>query len=246
MSQLKPSFVKDIRGAIQRSVFTEDDFLIELPSSGRILLKIVFLHKPSFIFLLVEDKKKESSAIEHTMLGGRIERGAKERIAYSIRVSPGDFKAEAEYEIDNIDDLLREIPKWCENIRSDLYALAPQVDPLALHKKQFEDYLNSVIKNPDDFFDDSELVAVDTRFDEMFEEIEKLKEQYSLTKSQLDTIQKDFNEFKQSARAYPKGIWAKITGNKLIKTTGQIINSSEGRKFIFQSIKQMLGMDNGS
>lgn len=246
MSQLKPSFVKDIQGAIQRSVFTEDDFLIELPSSGRTLLKIVFLHKSSFALSLFEDKKKESTAIEHTMLGGRVERGLKERMVYSIRVSPGDFKAQVEYEIDNIDNLLREIPKWCENIRSDLYTLAPQVDPLASHKKQFEEYLNNVIKNPDDFFDDSELVTVDTRFDEMFKEIEKLKEQYSLTKSQLDTIQRDFSEFKQSARAYPKGIWAKITGNKLIKTTGQIINSSEGRKFIFQSIKQMLGMDNGS
>ena len=115
-------------------------------------------------------------------------------------------------------------------------------DPLEQLRSQLQANLAELVKQPNDFFNKEELSIVDKRFDQLYEEISELREQYSLTKQNLDALQKEIEEFKKSARAYPKGIWARITSNKLIKTTGQIVNSTEGRTFLFQQISRVLGL----
>jgi hypothetical protein len=245
MSQLKPSFVNEIKAVIEKSRFTVDDFSFELPKSGKVLAKITFLYKPEYMLTLTEETKREQVTIEekfgyaspstsrsHTM----------QETVVTIRATPGRFKTEVTYKIDSLEELLEELPKWCENIRSDLYALAPKIDPLATLREELQRNLDTLVNKPDEYFNDEELKVVDSRFDQLLAEVTNLREQYSLTKQQLDSMQKEFEEFKSSARAYPKGLWAKITGNKLVKTTGQIINSPEGRTFLFQQVRRALGL----
>lgn len=244
MSQLKPSFVNEIQATIEKSRFTVDDFSFEFPKSGKALVRITFLYKPEYMLALSEETKREQVTIEekfgYTSPSTSRSHTVQETI-FTIRATPGRFKTEVTYEIGSLGGLLEELPKWCENIRSDLYALAPKVDPLATLREELQKNLDTLVDKPDEYFDVEELKVVDSRFDLLLAEITKLREQYSLTKQQLDSMQKEFEEFKSSARAYPKGIWAKLTGNKLVKTTGQVINSPEGRAFLFQQIRRVLG-----
>ena len=118
----------------------------------------------------------------------------------------------------------------------------PTPDPLEQLKQQLQAKLDELVNEPNDFFNEEELSVVDKRFDRLYEDISQLREQHSLTKQQLEALQKEIEEFKKSARAYPKGIWAKLTGNKLVKATGQILNTPECRTFIFQQIRRVLGL----
>ena len=245
MSQLKPSFVSAIKAAIEKSRFTVDDFIFEFPKSGKTLVRITFSYKQEYMLALTEETKREQVTIEEGY--GFASRSTKrsqtvEETLFTIRATPGYFKTETVYEIENLGKLIEELPKWCENIRSDLYALAPKPDPLATLREELQRNLDKLVDKPDDYFNAEELEVVDNRFDKLLSEVANLREQYSITKQQLDSMQKEFEEFKSSARAYPKGVWAKITGNKLVKATGQLFNSPEGRAFLFQQIRRALGV----
>jgi|APLak6261664116_1056043.scaffolds.fasta_scaffold21261_1 hypothetical protein len=245
MSQLKPSFVSEIQAAIEKSRFTLNDFNLEFPNSGTTLAIITFLYKPEYMLVLTEETKREKVTVEEKFSFGMPSTSRSHSVeekVFTIRATPGRFKTVTTHEINGLGQLLEELPKWCENIRSDLYVLAPKVDPLATLREELQKKIDSLIDKPDEFFREEELKIVDDRFDQLLAEVVNLKEQYSLTKQQLDSMQKEFEEFKKSARAYPKGLWAKITGNKLIKTAGQIVNSPEGRTFLFQQIRRALGV----
>lgn len=240
MSQLKPSFVRDVRNAFEKSKFTVEDFELELPKSGHVLLKVTFLHRPEYYLELFEDEKSESITIKHEFpIGSRTERIR--QVVYSIRAVPGQYKTVSFAEVSDLGAVLSEIPRWCENIRADLYALSPVLDPLEQLRQKLKQNLDELVKEPNSFFTEEELKVVDTRFDQLYTEISGLREQYSLTKQQLTELQKEFEEFKSSARAYPKGVWAKVTSNKLVKATGKMFNTPEGRTFLFQQLRRALG-----
>jgi len=241
MSQLKPSFINEIRLSLEKSRFTTDDFELELPKSGNVLAKISFLHKPEYFLALLEEQKREQVTTEQKYLySTRTEYVT--HVELSVRTVPGAFKLRQDTDISELGEVLKIIPKWCDSIRDDLYALMPAPDPLEELRQQFKSKLDEIVNEPNTFFSEEELAVVDKRFDQLYEEISQLREQHSLTKQQLDAIQKEIEEFKKSARAYPKGIWAKITSNKLLKTTGQILNSPEGRALMFQGIRRVLGL----
>lgn len=225
MSQLKPSFAREIREALEKSKFTLSDFEIEYPATGRTLLRIAFIHKPAYYFLLTEEMRPE--------------------YVYFVKAIPGEFKLQDVFQV-SLGNVVDAIPQWCENIRSDLYALAPKHDPLEQLRQQLHQNLDGLVNDPDSYFNPDELGLVDERFNRLYEDIADLKEQYALTKQQLATLKKEIEEFKQSARAYPKGTWARITSNKLVKTAGDIVNSTEGRKFLFQQICRALGLSDSS
>lgn len=240
MSQLKPSFVRQIQDALGDSKFTENDFSIELPASGKVLLKITFLYRPEYHFTVHEEQRRESVTIkEQFLMSSRVEQT--QQLIYVVRSVPGQYKIDTAKDIGNLGGVLEEIKEWCENVRADLYAIAPKHDPLKQWRDQLESNLDEMVKDPDNYFSEEELVIVDRRLDKVYADIANLREEHALTQKQLAELQAEINEFKNSARAYPKGIWAKVTGNKLVKATGKMFNTPEGRAFIFQQAKRMLG-----
>ena len=121
MSQLKPSFVSDIRIALGNSRFTLEDFVLELPESGSLLVKITFVHKPEYTLSLFEVEKREKVKIEQNFtMSSRTEHIR--QLILSVKTIPGRFKTKSDTEIDEIGEVLELIPKWCESIRADLYA----------------------------------------------------------------------------------------------------------------------------
>lgn len=245
MSQLKPSFVNDILDTLGKSRFTKDDFKVELPKSGRVLVSITFVHKPEYSLILTEEQKQNQIVVKNSYDSSSRTESVK-YTTYIVREVPGRYKIEDQSEIDNPGGLLDLIPKWCDNIRSDLYALAPQVDPLQEFRRKLDEDISTLIPEPCAFFTEEEMVRVDLQFDKLFAEISELREHYSLTKQQLDDIQREFEEFRKSARVYPKGMWARVTGNRYVNAAGQVINSPEGRNFLFQQIRRLLGGGDGA
>lgn len=247
MSQLKPSFIQKIRQALENSKFTEDDFLVELPSSGKALLKITFRYREGYQLTLVEEVRSDPVTIQQQFLGtSRVEH--KKEVVYYVHKSPGEFKLVTSKEIGRLGLVLEEIPKWSENIRDDLYALAPKSDPFKQMREQFQAKVDEMLKEqePDGYFSVEELETIDKRLDQVYEDFASLRDELMLTKQQLAELREEIDEFKGSARAYSKGIWAKVTSNKFVKATGKMMNTPEGRKFLFDQGRKLLGQGDGS
>ena len=241
MPQLKPSFIAEIRTALSTSRFTEQDFDLSFPDAGKVLAQIIFAHKPEYFITLHEEERVDSLTIEQRLIGTSQTRKVRETVNW-IRAVPGSIKTEQSYDIEEPRLFLREIPKWCENIKTDLAAVFPSPDPLEELRAKLQSKIDQIVSNPNDRFSADELKVVDSRFEKLYEDIEALQEQYALTKQQLTDLRSEIDEFKGTARTYTKGIWAKVTGNKLVRATGRLINTPEGRTFIFQEIKRVLGM----
>ncbi len=221
MSQLKPSYVKEIQDALSNSCFTLQDFDLELPESGTVLFKVTFLHHDNY-----------SYTVNHEDWGDK-------RLYASVR--PSNYKKEAEWNLKGFNAAIENISSWCKNIRDDLYTLAPNRDPLEALRREFESQIDSLVENPEEHFSFEELESVNNKFDDLYEKFENLKDEYELNKRQLHDIKKQFDEFKSSAEAYPKGVWAKLTNNKLVDIVGTVFSSKEGRQFILGELKKLIG-----
>lgn len=241
MPQLKPSFISKIRQKLDNSKFTEHDFNIELPESGKLLAKIIFRYQKNWSLSYYEEEITDSFTVAQQFLGTTETRKSKRLVSW-INVSPGKVKNEAIFDISNADEFLETIPKWCDDIRNELAAAAERPDPVAELRDQLQEKLDSLIKDPETPFSPEELEIVDDRFDKLLSEIEELREKYAFSESKITELQRAFDEFKSTARTYPKGMWARLTANKLVKATGNIINSPEGRKFIFDGLKKAIGL----
>jgi hypothetical protein len=241
MPQLKASFIAAVHEALEKSRFSAADFQVSFPESGSTLVAIIFRYKQSYFLHLNEETDRRQVTVELPYSHSKRIETVKKTVI-SVTASPGKYKANVSSEIDDIGNFIAEIPMWCENIRADLYALTPKADPLEVLREQLRENLEKLIDAPDEYFNAAELEVVDVRFDRLYEEFSKLKEEHTITKQALDDLSMEFAEFKSSARAYPKGLWAKITSNKLVKATGSIINSPEGRTFLFQEIRKALGL----
>jgi len=239
VSQLTPSFIAEIKAALEGSRYSSDDFILDFPKSGRSLAKIAFAYNPAYILQLFEDLKREEIKVEEQFTMTTRRQSIVETV-FTVKVAPGKYKIEDSVEMGDLGRFIEQIPKWCENIRSDLFTIGSKTDPLGALRDQLQEYLDFFINAADEYFDSAQLEIVDNRFNELFEQISQLREKYSLTTQQLDNLRKEFTEFKMSARTYPQGMWAKITSNRLVKATAQMINSSEGRTLIAQEIGRAL------
>jgi hypothetical protein len=243
LTQLKASFLKDLQESLRKSVFTLQDFLIELPQSGKTLARIKFKHNELFVFSIIETIEVEEVTISSNHAFGsigndRVEK-TKTKVQYAL-LQPGEYKSSEQRDLSSLYDITYIIPQWCNYIKAELYALAPKVDPIEELNRQFSYDFEKNIKDPDSYFNDEEIDKINIKFDALYDEIASLTEKFELTERQLESVKREFNEFKSSSKSYSKGVWARVTNNKMISIFADLVKSKEGRILIFDEIKKLL------
>ncbi len=237
MSQLKKSFILEIEDALNESIFTKDDFELTFPKSGKILAKIEFVYNPDYRLILSEEEHKESITTKSQLtLQNQVSTTTHKE--YALTEAPGSYKSESREELYDIGETTRRIPMWCINIKEDLKALASKTDPLDELRKKFQSDVENIIQNPEENFSEEEIAKISQRFDDMLSDFSSLKDELELSKRQIETLKAQFDEFKQNTSLYPKGIWAKITANKLAQAIGKLVNTPEIRKLLFDQAKK--------
>ena len=247
MSQLKPSFLKDIQSALTKSCFSATDFSLEFPEARRALVRITFTHKPEWCLTLFEDESKRTQSVDAVASApDAVHRNScHENVrpkVYTVRMVPGTFKTESVVEIADPGEMLSLLPKWCEGIRADLYAGAVTEDPVENMRRELDADLLELIDAPDAMFSEKELEIIDLRFDRLQGDISALLESDAVDANELEVIESAIDEFKRSARAYPKGVWARVTNNKLAGVTGPVVRTPQGRALLYQEIRLALGV----
>ena len=94
MPQLKPSFVAKICEELERSKFTEYDFDIELPDSGKMLVRIIFRYQPAWHLDYHEEERTDTFTVAQQFLGTTQTRHSKQLVRW-IRASPGEVRTQS-------------------------------------------------------------------------------------------------------------------------------------------------------
>ena len=242
MPQINRAFIIKIERALEDSVFSKDDFELELPDSGWTLAKVVFKHRRDYWIAISEETKSENVQIKKQF---QFETRDEKRSykAFIIKATPGEYKALDVEEVGGLDEITRRIPDWCKSIRQELYVQAPSADPLADLKAKFEKDIEADVGDPESYFTAEELQSVNEKLEATMDRLTELSEEFSLSQKQLSEIRKEFAEFQRSAAVYPKGVWARITANGMVKTVRQFLNTPEGRDFLLDQVKRLFGGD---
>lgn len=162
-----------------------------------------------------------------------------------IRRYPGHLKNEEEWT--NHPDFiscLSGIQDWAQSIVDDIKAstaINEIYDPdLAKMKKQFEEQIDKDIKNPNVRFTKAEAQNWQERLDNLSHKFEKLEEENNITKIELSRIKTEIEDMKSNLNSFPKGIWLKTTGTKVLDMLKKFSNSEAGKTVIKETIKGIL------
>ena len=243
MSQLTPSAIRQIQDALSSSSFALADFNINLPESGSYLLQIVFRHREGYEFKVFETKQKSKVKTSMGIASfGPTREEVSEYTALFTRETPGSFKLQDQIEIDEFDEVVERIPKWCQNVKNNLAIIPVQSDTFTELRDVLEEQIEECNWTDEEHFSSDEIERLNTKLDELSARFDNMLQENRLTQKDIDQIKREVAEIKGNARSFPKKVWARVTGNKLIEIMSNFARSQEGRQLIAESIKRLIGI----
>jgi hypothetical protein len=238
VSQLKPSYIEEIKEGLSSSCFTLNDFEIVLPKSGDVVLKVLFKHMTEYCYSLREEEKLQE--VSGGIAPFNQTKSSKLVTHLYADVCPGAYKRNSTWEVSGFSKVPSQLQDWVKYIKHDLYALSPKKDPLESLRKEFEAELEGLVDDPNGYFTDNEIINIRQKFDDLYKKFDSLKEEYEISKKQLSEIKLEIEEFKNSAESYSKGMWARITNNKLTDLVVATLKTKEGRQFLLEQLKGLI------
>ncbi|MGO2276701.1 hypothetical protein, partial [Pseudoalteromonas nigrifaciens] len=94
--------------------------------------------------------------------------------------------------------------------------------------------------NESEPFNSEEIDRINKKFDELLSNFELLKTENKITQDELNKVKDELSSFKSTAKVLPKGLWARITNNKLVDIAVKFAKTKEGKDFIISQIKRLV------
>ena len=242
MAQLNDTFIEKLKGEFDSTRFSSKDFTYSYPTSGKVFVVIKFKYDDSYTFKISEEEEYEIVTQKGALalaMGGTSERKNKS-ISNYVTYSPGEYKKTDKVEVYDIGSSLDHIGKWCRYIYDEISHNEEDESFFDNLRHEMEEQFKSTIENEDESFSDDELDKISAKFDDLFAKFESLKEESKITQEELNRIKDELEGFKSSAKAMPKGLWARVTNNKLVDIAVSFAKSKEGRDFIVSEIKRLM------
>ncbi|MCT6698158.1 hypothetical protein [Rheinheimera sp. 4Y26] len=242
MPQVNVAFIEKLKNGFKHTRFSQKDFNLYFPDTGKVLVQIEFKYHKNYTFQISEEVEIDTVTQRDSLasvISGVSERKSKSIVHYAI-FSPGECKRVDKihlYELSNAPDY---IEKWCRYLFSEISIIKLEDSLFDDLREQIEDQLKNNAVNENEQFSDEELSKINVKFDELLKNFEKLEEESKITKSNLEQVKKEFSEFKESAKVMPKGLWARVTNNRLVDIVVEFAKSKEGREFIISEIKKLM------
>jgi len=188
--------IQNIKNIISRSkVFSINDFRLEFPNSGNILVSIKYRVSSQFLFNIEENQEGNGIYNLNLLMSN------KKMVLQTIQ-KPGKNKNEEIYTHVNIDECINEISSWLANLDEDLKnEIDFEIEDIS-DIEDFEKKLNEKITSDTEKFSEPEKRELLDKLNEIQERIEKL-EQDANSKKNIEIIEQSKSEL----QTYPKKSW---------------------------------------
>ncbi|MGO2182566.1 MAG: hypothetical protein ACTH36_09655 [Pseudoalteromonas nigrifaciens] len=242
MSRLNPSFITELKNAISTSNFSAKDFIVNDYSSGKTLINIQFKYNDHYDFEITEEKLVETVTEKgpfSTSITGTSERKNTSIENYAV-YSPGKYKNTDKIKLYNLGSATESIRDWCDFIYSEISHQKDDETMFDDLREQIEEQLKSSGTNESEPFNSEEIDRINKKFDELLSNFELLKTENKITQDELNKVKDELSSFKSTAKVLPKGLWARITNNKLVDIAVKFAKTKEGKDFIISQIKRLV------
>lgn len=198
MPQIRNTKVKNIYHIIKSSKnFSLDDFKIEFPDDGNVLVNILFRASSKYSFSIEENNIDIFSS-----LASSISNKKPEKVHQTIE-RPGDNKNIETHNHENLDSCIYKINSWLYNLDEDLknQLTFDDIEQISNIEK-FEEKLNKEFPNENEKFTQDEKEKLLAKISELQERIKKLEQDIN-TQQQIELLEKSKKELEN----YPKKTW---------------------------------------
>ena len=106
-------------------------------------------------------------------------------------------------------------------------------------REELEELIRKHIAEESERFTPDEVANLSNKLDNLYKIFEELQKQNKLTRAELKDVKEHLNALLSSAKAYSKGLWARVANNRLLKIMIEVAKTEEEREVITESIKKM-------
>lgn len=235
MANLKNSVISRILSQLEYGDFCREDFDLTLPDGSSVLAEVKFRALPKYSFVIDEHHTGNKFA-----LAIAFQENETKKVIRTIE-SPGDYRNSENHTHQDIGSAIDRISDWVRNIREDLVhsreVLRTTIDDLSA---EFQESIDEKIENPEEYFGEDEQSDLINKLNELQERVEKLEQELELDPKDTAKIESAIEKSKADIKLYPKGVWYKTVGTKLMKLLRQILKTKEGREIAADVAKRLL------
>jgi hemoglobin-like flavoprotein len=236
MPKLRNSIITQILDYLEYGDFCVEDFDAQFPDDSNILAQITFKALPKYSFVL--DETYPGGAIASSLAITR--QGNSKRVIRTIE-KPGEYKNHEQKTHDSIDSAIRRVSDWVVSIRDDLIhsraTLRSTIDELT---ENFQKSIDENINDPESYFEESEEGDIKRKLDELQARVSELESKLDISPEDTKKIQRVIDKSKSDLKVYPKGVWYKTVGTKLLKVMKEVLKTKEGRELLTDMAKKLL------
>ena len=220
MAKLRQTIQGEIREVLDKTVFTSDDFEINLGEDETALIHIQLKYGEELFFSIDDHFHNEYICVQ----------------------SPGDLYSEKTFYVTTIHEALLKIPEWAKEARSELKAQSPMFRDIDNLKKIIESHF-STEDSGDNEFSVEEINSLKEKFELLLKRVEELEKENKITKKQFEEFSSGISQVSEDLEHYPKSTWIKTASNKVYKTITAIGKSKEGRAILADGAKKLIGIE---
>ncbi|GAB3041860.1 hypothetical protein GCM10027285_29430 [Oleiagrimonas citrea] len=236
MPTLRNSVINKIINYLEHGDFCVEDFDSQFPDNSTVLARITFKALPKYTFVLDETYSTGSIGATLAVMG----QGNAKKIIRTIE-KPGTYKNNETRKHEDIDSAISRVSDWVRSIRDDLInsraTLCSTIDELT---DNFQKSIDENIDDPESYFESHEEDAIKSKLDELHKRVSELEEKLGFTPEETRKIEKAIEKGKSDLKVYPKGVWYKTAGTKLLTVMKGILKSKEGREILTDLAKKLL------
>jgi hypothetical protein len=236
MAKLRNSIITQILDYLEYGDFCLEDFDVQFPDDSSTLAKLTFKALSKYSFVLDETSSGGKIGSVLASMG----EGSGKKVIRTIE-KPGEYKNHEVRIHDNIDSAIRCVSDWVVSIRDDLVnsraSVRSTIDELT---ENFQNSIDENITDPESYFELKEEDELKARLDELQARVSDLESRLEILPEDTKKLQRVIDKGKSDLKIYPKGVWYKTVGTKLLKTMKEILKTKEGREFLADITKNLL------
>ncbi|MDE1315677.1 chromosome partitioning protein ParA [Vibrio aestuarianus] len=250
--KLNQSFLQELKGVLEESAFSSDDFSFDSTSVEELVV-IKFIHHESFQIRVheveFEKEVKVSKPIDVAPFMPEWIRAKGDETQYKtekiktvqVTMTPGELKATDIAQKDDLSGLSYDLKQWCRYIEKELmviYAEDASCDEQL--SNQIDEMFPEEMFDSTERFSNSEIENLKKGLAGLRDRIHKIREECDISEEQIKSLEVALKKAESSARLYPKGAWLRFNKAKVTNALKKIFSAPEVRQLGYEVIKKIV------
>ncbi|MDC4227321.1 MAG: hypothetical protein MPW15_24535 [Candidatus Manganitrophus sp.] len=135
---------------------------------------------------------------------------------------------------------MKSISPWVMRILEDYRTQNPLIDEFENLRSSLSEQIEKHIADESAHFSSEEIASIRSSLDDISVKLAEISEKTAEQERQLLNAQNELKGLKADLEIFPKGVWYRMAGSKVLNILKKAATSKEGRNFVLEAAKKFL------